>query len=316
MELQYQIATAFAFDLLIGDPPGYPHPVRIMGAAARGLEKRTRKLIKNARHAGAVTAVTLISGTYGLCVASLWILEHIHPFAGTLGSIFLIYTCLSVRSLFDESLPVLRHLQENREDLAKSSLANIVGRDTQNLDQKEIVRATVETIAESTVDGILAPLLFAFLGGAPLAMVYKAINTMDSMFGHKDEEYLEFGSVPARLDDAANWVPARLAGPVIAFAAFLSGFNGKDAFFTFIRDGQKHLSPNSGIPEAAVAGALGIRLGGTNVYQGFKVEKPFLGLNKKEIEVGDISRSHRIMFIASLLSLAIFFIAAICFKSV
>ena len=162
-----------------------------------------------------------------------------------------------------------------------------------------------QLLLESTVDGIIAPLFFAVLGGAPLAIAYKAINTMDSLFGYKNDAYLEFGWAPARLDDLANWFPARLALPVIAVSAALCGLSGKNSFAVAIRDGSKHPSPNSGFPEAAMAGALGIRLGGTSFYSGEINRKPFIGDNLRELELSDITQSQKIMFIASLLALAV-----------
>lgn len=308
MDLQYQILIAFILDLLIGDPPGYPHPVRLIGAGAARLEPLTRRYFPSERVAGTVTVIIVLLCTFSVCWGWVAGLSLLHPLAGTAGSIFLIYTSISVRCLFDESRPVLHHLRGNRLDQARLSLGKIVGRDTAQLDEREVLRATVETVAESIGDGIIAPLLYASLGGAPLAIAYKAVNTMDSMFGYKNEKYLWFGRTAARLDDWVNWVPARISGLLIALAAPICGLNGKDALSTLIRDGRKHLSPNAGIPEAAVAGALGIALGGTNYYSGMRVEKPVIGISKKEIEHRDITRSHQIMFTASILAMAFFII--------
>jgi len=311
MELSYQILVAFLIDLLIGDPKGYPHPVRIIGFIAKRLEEHTRKTFSNHVTAGAVTTTTVVCGTYIFVWSLLWGLQSIHPTAETAGSIFLIYTCISVRSLYDESRPVFSHLESGRTDLAQASLARIVGRDTENLNDKEISRATVETIAESTVDGIIAPLFYACLGGAPLALAYKAVNTLDSIFGYKNATYINFGRIPARLDDAANWLPARLGGLFMAIGAGLCGFNGKRSWKTVQRDGANHLSPNSGIPEAAMAGALGIQLGGNSFYNNQLVEKPYIGSAENEINAMDIIHSHKIMFASAVLSL----LALIIFRS-
>lgn len=311
MDLSVQILLAFIMDLLIGDPKGYPHPVRIIGFIAKRLEEHTREIFSNQIAAGAVTTATVVCGTYIFVWSLLWGLQSIHPTAETAGSIFLIYTCISVRSLYDESRPVFRHLDTGCIDLARMSLARIVGRDTANLNNKEISRATVETIAESTVDGIIAPLFFACLGGAPLALAYKAVNTLDSMFGYRNETYIHFGKVPARLDDAANWLPARLGGLFMAIGAGLCGFNGKRSWNTVKRDGANHLSPNSGIPEAAMAGALGIQLGGNSFYNNQLVEKPYIGSAENEINAMDIIHSHKIMFASAILSL----LALIIFRS-
>ncbi len=305
MELSYQILLAFCMDLLIGDPRGYPHPVRIIGHIARHLEKITRKIFSATTIAGAVTTGTVVCGTFICTWGLLTELRSIHPMAETAASIFLIYTCISARSLYDESRPVFSHLKNGHTSLARTSLARIVGRDTENLNDKDISRATVETIAESTVDGIIAPLFYAFLGGAPLALAYKAVNTLDSMFGYRNDTYINFGRIPARLDDAANWIPARLGGLFMATAAVLCGFNGKRSWQTVRRDGAKHLSPNAGIPEAAMAGALGIQLGGSSFYGKHKVEKPYIGVAANEISAIDIIHSHKIMFASAILSLAV-----------
>jgi len=306
MELSYQLLLAFCLDLLIGDPRGYPHPVRIIGFVAHRLEDGTRKRCSNPVTGGAVTTGTVVCGVFIFTWGLLWALNSIHPLAETAASIFIIYTCISVRSLYDESRPVFYHLNKGRTDLARTSLAKIVGRDTQNLNSEEISRATVETIAESTVDGIIAPLFYACLGGAPLVLSYKAVNTLDSMFGYRNETYKFFGRVPARLDDAANWIPARLGGLLMVFAAFLCGFNGKRSLETVQSDGANHLSPNAGIPEAAMAGALGIRLGGTSFYEKQPIKKPYIGTAENEISIRDITHSHRIMFASAVSSLAIF----------
>ena len=305
MSLTYQITIAFIADLLIGDPKGFPHPVKIIARLACDLEAFSRKTFSSLKFAGIITTITVVATSF----LSVWIvvlvLDQIHPWLGWVASGFFIYTTLSVRSLFDESRPVLRYLKEPNLFKARESLSNIVGRDTTNLEKGEIVRATVETVAESTVDGIIAPLFFAVLGGAPLAIAYKAINTMDSLFGYKNDTYREFGWAPARLDDLVNWFPARLALPVIALSAALCGLSGKNSLAMAIRDGSKHPSPNSGYPEAAMAGALGVRLGGTSFYSGEINRKPFIGDNLRELELSDITQSQKIMFIASLLALAV-----------
>lgn len=304
MSLTFQIAIAFIADLLIGDPKSYPHPVNIIARLAYGFETFSRKSFSSLKIAGIFTTITVVVISF----VTMWViingLDYIHPWLGSAASVFLIYTTLSVRSLFDASQPVLRYLQEPNLIKARESLSNIVGRDTKNLGKSDIVRATVETVSESTVDGIIAPLFFAALGGAPLAITYKAINTMDSLFGYKNDIYREFGWAPARLDDLANWFPARLALPVIAASAVFCGLSGKNSLAMAMRDGSKHPSPNSGIPEAAMAGALGVRLGGTSFYSGKISAKPFIGDNLRELKISDITLSHKIMFSSSLLALA------------
>ncbi len=306
MDLSLQIILAFALDLLLGDPRDYPHPVRLIGRAAAWMEIRTRAWFRDPLHAGGVTAATIILGTFAVCWALLAVLGALHPTAETCASVFLIYTCISARGLYDESQPVKTHLQRGGVAQARKSLAHIVGRDTENLDRQGIVRATVETIAENTVDGVIAPLFYACLGGAPLALAYKAVNTLDSLFGYKNERYLRFGRIPARIDDAANWLPARLAAPILAFSCAVCGNNPLQALRTVMRDGSKHASPNAGIPEAAVAGALGIRLGGSAFYGGRKTDKPWIGSERKEIEIEDITAAHRILAVASLSAVLLF----------
>lgn len=301
-----EIFLAYLLDLAMGDPKYFPHPVRWMGKMAGLLETVTRKYFRNPFVAGWVTTLLIlfmvIGGSWGL----LWLLGKGHPYLGIGGSVYLIYTCLSVRSLYDESKPVAECLRERKLDEARVHLSQIVGRDTDQLEEKGITRATVETVAENTIDGIVAPLLYACLGGAPLALGYKAINTLDSLFGYRTEAYEQFGKFPARLDDAANWIPARLGGAVMVAAAWMCGYQGKKAWSTMIRDGGNHPSPNAGIPEAVMAGALGIQLGGPNVYQGVSINKPFIGDPVKEIDRADIGKSHRVMFVTSFLSTNLF----------
>ena len=304
MSLTIQIAIAFIIDLLLGDPKGYPHPVKIIARLAYGTENLSKKFLSNNKIAGIITTITVVATSFLVVWLIIQGLDYIHPSLGWIASIFFIYTALSIRNLFDESRPVFQFLKETNIIKARESLSRIVGRDTTNLKKNEIVRATVETIAESTVDGIIAPLFFTFLGGAPLVVAYKAINTMDSLFGYKNETYRDFGWAPARLDDLANWVPARLALPVISIGAVFCGLSGRKSLAIALRDGSKHPSPNSGLPEAAMAGALGIRLGGASFYSGQLNDKPFIGDNLRELELSDITQSQKIMFTASILGLA------------
>lgn len=299
------ISIAFLLDLVLGDPRQFPHPVKAMGWLATRLENPTRRYF-SAFTAGTISTLTVVGFSFGITWLLLKGAALIHPMADFMLEIFLIYTTLSIRSLFDESRPVFQSLKSGDLSAARSWLSRIVGRDTENLQEAEISRATVETISESYVDGVLAPLLFAFFGGAPLAMAYKAVNTLDSMFGYRNERYIKFGTFPARLDDVANWVPARLSALLLPVATFLTGHNGWRALITAFRDGHKHLSPNSGIPEAAMAGALGIQLGGTSSYQGTRVSKPLLGEATRCIEQNDIKQSQIIMLTASALAVSFF----------
>ena len=301
-----EIIFAYLLDICVGDPKNFPHPVRWIGQMAGWLEKATRRYMANPFIAGCTTTILMlfvtVAGAWGL----LWFLGMVHPYLETCGSIYLLYVSLSARSLYDESKPVADCLYEGLIDKARIALSQIVGRDTGSLNASGVTRATVETIAENTIDGVVAPLLYACLGGAPLAIGYKCINTLDSLFGYRNETYERFGKFPARLDDVANWIPARIGGVLMILASCFCGYRGLNAWRIMWRDGGKHLSPNAGIPEAAMAGALGLQLGGASNYGGIPVEKPFIGDSLKEVETVDISRSHRVMFSTSLLSLFFF----------
>ncbi|MZH04295.1 MAG: cobalamin biosynthesis protein CobD [Nitrospinae bacterium] len=305
MTLVFQVIAAFVLDLILGDPRPYPHPVKIISQIARTGESFTRWLFRNQKLAGIITTLSVIIISYFGIFFIIDLLGKLHPFAGIASSIFFIYSTLSIRSLFDESLPVFKFLKEENLPEARKSLSNIVGRDTENLDEEGIVRATVETVAESTVDGIISPLFYAVIGGAPMAMAYKAANTMDSLFGYKNEKYIEFGWGSARLDDLANWLPARLSVPLMTVAAAVCGLNGSKAWTIANRDGRKHPSPNAGFPEAAMAGALGIQLGGINHYSGIENHKPLLGDSGQKLEIKYIIQSQKLMFISSFLAMLV-----------
>ncbi len=303
--------AAFALDLLLGDPRQWPHPVRWMGTAATKLEILCYGRFRSLKVTGLVANVVLVTGTYALTDVALEFSEIVHPTLGWCLEAYLIYTALSIRGLYDESRPVRVHLESENLVAARKSLSWIVGRDTKNLNEKEIIRATVETVAENTVDGVIAPLFYACIGGAPLAMAYKCVNTLDSMFGYRNERYREFGWASARLDDAANWIPARIGGLLLVLAALIAGQDAHRAWATMRKDGQNHYSPNAGIPEAAAAGALGVRLGGSQFYQGVWIEKPTLGRAFKELGREDIAAVHRLLFAASALALFAFITARV-----
>ncbi|MFN3466723.1 MAG: adenosylcobinamide-phosphate synthase CbiB, partial [Candidatus Brocadiales bacterium] len=222
----------------------------------------------------------------------------------TLSVVFL-YFSLSLKCLGDEAKKVLSALEAGELDTARRRLSGIVGRDTQELGEDQIIRASVETVAENTVDGILSPLFYAFIGGPALAMAYKAVNTLDSMIGYKNERYLHFGWAAARLDDLANYVPARFASRLIPLASLLAGLRYKECYFFALRDGGKHPSPNSGIPEAAFAGALGIQLGGPSTYGGILSDKPLLGEPIESMSTHKIKDSIKLAYITSFLALAL-----------
>ncbi len=275
------LATAYGFDWLAGDPEWLPHPVRLIG---KGVEVGERML----RKPGQPPAVELLVGgalTLGLVAASYLGTTKCIAWAHRRGSwlgfaaeMLLAWTCLASRSLHEEASAVVSALEDENIGLARQRLARIVGRDTQSLNAEEICRALIETVAESACDGVIAPLFYLAIGGVPLAMAYKAINTLDSMIGHADERYFYFGKVAARIDDAANLLPSRLTAlGIAASAAAFEGASPTAAITTWLCDGMKHKSPNAGQAESAMAGALQVQLGGENFYDGKPLIIPLLG---------------------------------------
>ncbi|MBI5417578.1 cobalamin biosynthesis protein CobD [Candidatus Poribacteria bacterium] len=295
------ITSAFTLDLILGDPGWLPHPVRGIGWLITKLEPHFRELIKNIRLAGVLFWVVIISIVWGLTYFIIKEISFINENAGSVFSILFIYTTIAIKDLKDESMMVYYALENNDIESARKNLSYIVGRDTHNLDEKEIIRAAVETIAENSVDGIISPLFYAFIGGAPLALAYKAINTLDSMVGYKNEKYISFGWASARLDDLFNYIPSRISAMLIPIASWMIGKDGKSAWRIALRDGDKNPSPNSGIPEAAVAGALGIQLGGLNYYNNMASLKPYIGNKIYPLERKYIKESIEIIYIFSTL---------------
>lgn len=299
MNIEYQVLIAVALDLVLGDPRWMPHPVKIMGRFAIMLEPVTRRIIPSARAAGIATALTVI-GCSGLAAWALVRLAGLlHPWAAVAVSIFLIYTSVAARDLARHSAAVFQALDANDLELAKSRVSWIVGRDTQNMQEEDVVRAAVESVAENTSDGVIAPLVYAFLFGPVGAIVYKSINTLDSTFGYRNERYIDFGWCSAKIDDLANWAPARITALLIAAAALLTGMGPGRAMLIMRRDGRLHASPNSGLSEAAMAGALGIQLGGPVWRKGKLDPMPFMGDPINRIERVLIPRANGLMFTAT-----------------
>lgn len=305
MTLTLQILAAVALDLLIGDPRWLPHPVRGIGWLAHRLEAPLRRLVRN-EYAGGVIAVILVVGSAS---AAAWGLIRgascLHPVAGDILSILFIYTAIAPRDLARHSLAVYRALKAGDLPLSRQRVAMIVGRDTEILDEAGVTRAAVECVAESTVDGVTAPLFFALLAGPAGAMAYRAINTLDSTFGYMTPRYCRFGWASARLDDLANYLPARLTAPLIGVAAFLLNLHPLQSWRILRRDGRKHASPNSGLPEAAMAGALGVQLGGTTIYDGEPLEKPTIGDALIPLTARHIRDANTVMFTTVALFLAL-----------
>jgi adenosylcobinamide-phosphate synthase len=299
---------ACLLDAVIGDPRWLPHPVRLMGrviTTAKAVVRPTNRTRTVARLNGTVLAVALPISAYALSWVAIHQAGRINWMLGFLTEVLLAATTLATRDLAEHALAVHRALRASLES-ARATLARIVGRDTERLSEPEVVRAVVETVAESTCDGVVAPLLYLSLGGAPLAMAYKAINTLDSMVGHRTPESLHFGWASAKLDDLANWLPARITAGLLLLAGTIQRGtvrHFRDAFRVLSRDGGKHPSPNSGRPEAAMAGVLQVRLGGTNVYQGMAEERPYLGDQVRPLHRDDIPAAVRLMWTAYLLGL-------------
>ncbi len=276
----WQLLVAFLIDLAVGDPQGWPHPVRWIGAWIDYLEGRLYREDRaplRQRLAGAMLWLAVVAGV----LVSTWILAEV---AARIDDrlqaallIWMAYSTLAARSLQKESARVIRHLEAGNLERARQALAFIVSRDTEDLNQQDVVRAVLETVAENSADGIVAPLFYLALGGPVAAMVYKAVNTMDSMLGYRNDRYLYFGWAAARADDLANWIPARLTGILFVFSARLTGSDWRRTWRTLRRDARKLSSPNAGYGEAAAAGLLGVQLGGGGVYFGRRVDKPKLG---------------------------------------
>lgn len=299
----YILPAAFLLDFLLGDPLWLPHPVRWMGKGIEKLEPRFREKIRNTKLAGICFALMLIVTTWILCALTLIVARTIHPSLGTLFEIIIIYYSISTFSLKKAAMDVYQALTEHGLDSAKRKLAHIVGRDVEPLDREGVVRASIETVAENLVDGVISPLFWAGVGGAPLAMAFKMINTLDSMVGYKSDEYIDFGMASAKIDDFANLIPARLSVPIVALSAYLLKMPWKRVLRTGMDDGRNHSSPNAGYPEAAFAGALGVRLGGPSLYEGFLVEKPCIGSAFDQPDDDDLKSACQLMVVSSVVSI-------------
>lgn len=301
--LSYTIGLVL--DFIIGDPNNPFHPVRIIGALGIKLENITRRVFKNLKISGFVTWLGVILITFLVNSLIVRLAFSISNIFGIIIEGILLYFCISFKGLKVEGLKVIKVLESGDIEGARKQLSYIVGRDTKVLDEEGIIRAVIETVAENTSDGIIAPLLFGALGGAPLAMTYKAVNTCDSMFGYKNDKYIDFGLVSAKMDDLFNYIPARLTGYLVIFAAFILGLDYKNSYRIYKRDRYNHTSPNSAHPESAVAGALGIRLGGANYYFGKIVEKPTIGDKNKVIEISDLYKTNNILLVVTLLGFSV-----------
>ena len=304
----WAVVGGFVLDALFGDPAWLPHPVVFMGRAIARLEgflrPRLPKTPKGEVLGGAIVAFCLPVGTLLFTGAVCRGAARLHPLLGLAIQMFWCAQALAARGLVQESTNVYKELTKPDLPAARRAVSRIVGRDTAALTAEGVTKAAVETVAENASDGVIAPLFYMLLGGAPLALTYKAINTMDSMLGYKNEKYLYFGRVPAKLDDAANYLPSRLAGLLWVAAAALTGSSAKGAWKIWRRDRRRHASPNSAQTESACAGALGVQLAGPAYYFGQYYPKLTIGDALRPIEPEDILRANRMMYVASSFALA------------
>ena len=304
------LLIGFCLDLLLGDPHWAPHPVRAIGALIAGLEKGLRRLFPKSPAGeltgGVMLVVLTLAIPTGLTVLLLWACKLVSPWLALAVESLLSYQLLATKSLAAESRKVYDALKTGDLDKARYAVSMIVGRDTASLDEAGVARAAVETVAENASDGVIAPLIFLAIGGAPLGMFYKAANTMDSMVGYKNDKYLYFGRAAAKFDDILNFFPARIAGVLMCLGSTAAGYDGKNAWRVFQRDRKNHKSPNSAHTEAACAGALQLRLAGPNYYFGKLVEKPYIGDDQRPIEPLDILRSGRILYATAFFALLLF----------
>ena len=298
----------FILDGIFGDPAWLVHPVVIMGKAITALEKFLRKRLPNTpegeRLGGRILAMTLPVGTLLITGGVCWLFYRISPILGFAIELLWCAQALAAKGLAQESTNVYRELVKGDLPASRRAVSRIVGRDTAELTSEGVTKAAVETVAENASDGVIAPLFYMMLGGAPLALVYKAINTMDSMVGYKNEKYLNFGRAAAKLDDAANYLPSRIAALLWIASAALTGNDAKSAWRIWRRDRRKHASPNSAQTESACAGALNVQLAGPATYFGKYYDKPTIGDAVRAIEPKDILRANTMMYVASVLGLA------------
>lgn len=303
------VLGGFGLDLLLADPAWMPHPVVGMGRAIAALEKRLRRLFPatpaGERAAGRVLAAALPLGTFALAAGALVLAYRLHPAAGFALETLWCWQALALRGLADESGKVYAQLAKGDLPAARRAVSRIVGRDTGSLTAAGVTKAAVETVAENFSDGVAAPLFYLLIGGAPLGLAYKAVNTMDSMVGYKNKTYLHFGRAAARLDDAANFLPSRLAALLWIGAAGLAGFDGRGAWRIWRRDRLRHASPNSAQTESACAGALGVQLAGPAWYFGEYYDKPTIGDDTRPVEPADILRADRMLYLAGFLALGL-----------
>jgi adenosylcobinamide-phosphate synthase len=314
--LPFIMVGAYILDLVFGDPAWLTHPVQIMGRVIAALEKRLWRANGSRarqRMSGAFLAIITLAIVAGVSVCVLLVCWKISLILFIVVSLYMAWTSLSIKSLSDAASSIGRSLEGGDEAGARERLACIVGRDTAPLDSAGVVRATVESVSESTADGIVAPLFFMAIGGPVGAMIYKAINTMDSMIGYRSERYQYFGSFAARLDDVANYIPARITAALMIASAFILRFDWRASLSTLVSDGRNHPSPNSGLSQAVVAGALGLRLAGPMSYKGIVHDKPYIGAGSSMASLGVLRSTLKIMHMTGFFMLAVVLIFQVVF---
>ena len=309
------VISAVVLDMILGDPRGLYHPVRAIGKCIEICEKFFVKImaIKEGREddkykkiiAGVFIAGMVIAVSVGCAGVLLWVVYKINHYAGVVLECIICYELIAIKDLKSESMKVYYALERGNIKEARKAVSMIVGRDTENLDSEGITRAAVETVAENTSDGVIAPLMFIMCFGTLGAVFYKAVNTMDSMLGYKNDRYIYLGRAAARLDDIVNFIPSRVCAVIMIISAFILRYDGRNGFKIFLRDRYKHKSPNSAQTEAVCAGALGLELGGDNYYFGKLVSKPVIGEKRKNIHIYDIVRANRLMYCTAIVCSAV-----------
>ena len=304
------IVAGFILDLIFGDPHWLPHPICLIGNLIGFLEKNLRRLLAPGKTAlllgGALMVVIVLSLSYAVPYAVLMLAEQVNPWLRFALETIMFYQIFATKCLRDESMKVYTALHNNDLEDARVKLSWIVGRDTKELTAEEVTKGAVETVAENTADGIIAPMFYMFIGGAPLAFLYKGINTMDSMVGYKNDKFLYFGRCAAKLDDVANLIPARITGILMILASYFLNMNAAGAWKIFWRDRYNHLSPNSAMTESVTAGALNIQLGGDHYYFGKLVHKDTIGDNIRPVVAEDIVAVNNLLYMTAVISLLLF----------
>lgn len=298
------IIFGYILDILFGDPQGFPHPIRLIGGSIEKLEGLLRRHCKtpaDERKAGVILWFIIVFSSFFIPYIILSLIVKISINFEIIIESVMCYYILATKSLKDESMKVYYRLKDNDLDGARKFLSYIVGRDTENLNNKSIFKATIETVAENTSDGVIAPLIFILIGGAPLGFMYKAINTLDSMVGYKNEKYINMGRFSAKADDYVNYIPARISAYLMMLSSIILKLDFKNAYRIYKRDRYNHLSPNSAHTESVCAGALEIRLAGGSYYKGVYVEKPTIGDEIREVCIEDIKTANNLMYTTSIL---------------